>query len=166
MQKLKIACLKIGKPYFFDILRFYVLTGFRKTELFRIEKDHVDLNQGTLLMPDQKNATHNQIIYLNSEALKIAENQISKNPGSMLFNTTNFRKIWEKVRKVAEIDNFDIHSFKHTATTNVAKHVRNREELKAFTRHKSDLALKHYVHLIEEEDKKRIAELSTNWSKI
>lgn len=164
MKKIKRACLEIGKPYIYDILYFYVLTGFRKEELFQIKKGHIDLDFGTLLIPDQKNDDKNQTIYLNSEALKIAKKQMSSK-GEMLFNGTNFRKIWNKVRDVAEIKNFVIHSFKHTATTNVAKHCKNREELKAFTRHKSDAGLKPYLHLIEEEDNKRIAELSTSWSK-
>ena len=164
MDRLKTACLEIGKPYIYDILCFYVLTGLRKSELFRIEKEHIDLDEGTLLIPTQKNGEENQTVYLNSEALKIAKKQM-RSKGDMLFNKTNFRKIWEKVRAVAGIENFDIHSFRHTATTNVGNLCGDFVKLKAFTRHKSDAGLKPYLHLIEKEDKKRIAELSTTWSK-
>ena len=125
---------------------------------------HNKLNFLSHLYLNKKNHDKNQTIYLNSEALKIAKKQMNSQ-GEMLFNGTNFRKIWERVRDVAGIKNFDIHSFKHTATTNVARNCGNREELKAFTRHKTDAGLKPYLHLIEEEDKKRIAELSTSWSK-
>jgi len=165
MKKLQRACLEIGKPYIYDILHFYVLTGFRREELFRIKKEHIDLDEGTLLIPTQKNDDKNQTVYLNSKAQEIAKKQMNSK-GEMLFNRTNFRKIWEEVRTVAEIKNFDIHSLKHTATTNVARNCGNREELKAFTRHKTDTGLRPYLHLIEDGDRKRIAELSTSWSKV
>jgi len=83
--------------------------------------------------------------------------------GELLFDSTNFRKRWERIRAEAGIEDIVIHCLRHTATTNVARHCKNREELKAFTRHKSDAGLKPYLHLIEEEDRKRIQELSTKW---
>ena len=51
--------------------------------------------------------------------------------------------------------------FRHTAATVVAKNCKNQDELKEFTRHKSDKGLEPYKHLIEEEDKKQIQEKAT-----
>ena len=81
----------------------------------------------------------------------------------LVFNKRNFRKLWEQIRSMANLSGIDIHSLRHTAITNVAKNCRNREELKSFSRHKSELGLKPYLHLIEEKDKRQIAELSSIW---
>jgi len=51
--------------------------------------------------------------------------------------------------------------FRHTAATIVAKNCKNEDELKEFTRHKSNKGLEPYKHLIEEEDKKQIQEKAT-----
>ncbi|MDA8857670.1 hypothetical protein N9I67_02440 [Gammaproteobacteria bacterium] len=63
---------------------------------------------------------------------------------------------------MADVPDIVTHSLGHTAATVVAKNCKNKNELKAFARHKSDAGLKRYIHLIEE-DKKRIQELSTKW---
>ena len=116
----------------------------RKTEAHKIKKEHINLEEGTCYIPDQKNQEQNQIIYLNSAQLKIATKRM-RTKGELLFDITNFRRRWEKVRAAAEIENIDIHCLRHTATTNVARHCKNREELKAFTRHKSEAGLKPYL---------------------
>ena len=51
--------------------------------------------------------------------------------------------------------------FRHIAATVVAKNCKNEDELKEFTRHKSNKGLEPYKHLIEEEDKKQIQEKAT-----
>lgn len=159
---LKEVSFKLGHPEIWDLIDWYCHSGMRKTEAHLIKKEHINLEEGTYYIPDQKNEEQNQIIYLNSVQLKIATERM-KTKGELLFDITNFRRRWEKVRAEAEIENIDIHCLRHTATTNVARHCKNREELKAFTRHKSDAGLKRYIHLIEEEDRKRIQELSTKW---
>ena len=75
----------------------------RKTEAHLIKKEHINLEESTYYIPDQKNEEKNQIIYLNSAQLKIAERRM-RTKGELLFDITNFRKRWEKVRAEAEID--------------------------------------------------------------
>jgi integrase len=159
---LREVSFKLGHPEIWDLIDWYCHSGMRKTEAHKIKKEHINLEEGTYYIPDQKNEEKNQIIYLNSVQLKIAAKRM-RTKGELLFDITNFRKRWEKVRAEAGIEDIDIHCLRHTATTNVARHCKNREELKAFTRHKSDAGLKPYLHLIEEEDRKRIQELSTKW---
>lgn len=159
---LREVSFKLGHPEVWDLVDWYCHSGMRNMEARNIRKEHINLEEGTYCIPKQKNEEQNQIIYLNSVQLKIAAKRM-KTKGDMLFDSTNFRKRWEKVRAEAGIEDIVIHCLRHTATTNVARHCKNREELKAFTRHKSDAGLKPYLHLIEEEDRKRIQELSTKW---
>ena len=161
-DSLREVSFKLGHPEIWDLIDWYCHSGMRKTEAHLIKKEHINLEEGTYCIPKQKNEEQNQIIYLNSAQLKIAERRM-RTKGELLFDITNFRRRWEKVRTEAEIENIDIHCLRHTAITNVARHCKQREELKAFSRHKSDAGLKPYLHLIEEEDKKRIQELSTKW---
>ena len=161
-ESLREASFKSGHPEIWDLIDWYCHSGMRRTEALEIKKEHINLEEGTYYIPKQKNQEKNQIIYLNSVQLKIAAKRM-RTKGDMLFDSTNFRRRWEKVRALAEIENIDIHCLRHTAITNVARHCKQREELKAFSRHKSDAGLKPYLHLIEEEDRKRIQELSTKW---
>ena len=161
-ESLREASFKLGHPEIWDLIDWYCHSGMRRTEALEIKKEHINLEEGTYCIPKQKNQEQNQIIYLNSAQLKIAIKRM-RTKGDMLFDSTNFRRRWEKVRTEAEIEDIDIHCLRHTAITNVARHCKDRDELKAFSRHKSDAGLKPYIHLIEEEDKKRIQELSTKW---
>lgn len=161
-HRLKEACLKIGKPYFADILEFYKLTALRKKELWKIEKSHINFQDATLLLPTQKNGQLNQHYTINSEALRIAHKYIHT-PGDYLFNTSNFRKIVERIRVIAGVPDFTIHMLRHTAITIVARGSRKRELLKAFSRHKSDIGLKPYDHLVEDYGYKDTADLSKGW---
>lgn len=158
---LKEASYKLGHPEIWDLIDWYCHSGNRKTEAHLIKKEHINLEEQTYYIPKQKNQKMNQIIYMNSVMLKIATERM-ETEGEMLFDTTNFRKRWERVRAEAGIEDIDIHCLRHTASTNVAKQCRGREELKAFTRHKSDISLERYIHLVEE-DRKRIQEHSTKW---
>ncbi len=159
-KAIKKAAVQLGLTNVIDMVDWYIASGFRYQEAFNIKKEHIDLNNATLLIPDQKNQKHNQIVYLNSVQLKIVTKYINTK-GEMLFDATNYRKRWEKVRALAGVPDIVTHSLRHTAATVVAKNCKNQDELKEFTRHKSDKGLEPYKHHIQEEDKKQIQEKAT-----
>ena len=161
-NKLREACFQIGKPYAWDIFNFSIQTGFRFCEIENIEIKNICLQTGRYLMPDQKNDEHNEWIYLNDIAKEIIDRNFNSN-NKYLFNFTNWRRIQERVRKVADLKDFTPHCLRHTAITNVASRCTDKRSLKRYSRHKTDVSLERYIHLLEEEKMKDTAELASSW---
>lgn len=163
-NRLREASFQIGKPHIWEIIDFALNTGFRLGELKAMLKKNVCFETSRYLMPNQKNKKQNDPIDLNAKAMKIIERSISEEREEV-FNFVNFRRYYEKVRDLSGIEGWDFHTTRHTAITNVASNSQNTAEIKTFSRHKSDVSLKRYVHLIDEQKRKEIAERATNWAK-
>jgi len=156
------TCIAIDDVPLWKIIKMYLNTGLRRTELEKLKREHVVYGtQAILLEGKQKNGDFNQEFIINDEAKEIIEEQLRSHNQEQVFSFTNFRRRSEKMFAEADM-NSDIHSLRHTAITNVAKCCTNLFELKTFSRHKSISQLERYSHLVEEEHLIRIA----NHSKI
>jgi integrase len=157
IKRLIEASLKLGIPHMGDIILFLRNTGLRKSELLSLKKSNLLYDGDAIGLDKQKNGEFNEVYFISSQAKKIAiKHSTRKSEDEHLFNITNFRGKWEKIRDVARIET-DIHSLRHTAITEVAKKIDSPYKLKQFSRHKTDAALKRYIHLTEKDLKETSA---------
>ena len=175
IERLIIACNTTNNTHLIDPILFYMNTGFRKQELVSLKKEDVK-NDGAVVVVKivkDKEITNQEVI-LNNEAKKIVRRNLTANveteylfAGKSILNggLGDFKKAWTAVRKTANLLHKDIHTIRHTASTNVGKRTKGSKDwrtksIKSFTRHKSSRAIQSYLHLTED-DKKETAELAS-----
>jgi len=159
IKNLKETCMQVGDTSLWWILCTYLNTGLRRSELCNLKREHVVYGGDAILLPNQKNGEFNQEFIINDVAKDIILKQLKGHNREYVFDFTNFRKRFEKVFAEGELDT-DIHSLRHTAITKVAIACANLVELQTFSRHKSLSAMQRYIHLVDRENLRRIANLS------
>ena len=163
------ACYTTNNEYLINPIMFALNTAFRLDEIRQLKKDDVAPCKTKINLREQKNGDEDEAIVLNSQA-RIILMEALLNPSEYVFyssrsktgNIGDITTAFTTVRKAAGLHTRkvfkDFHSLKHTSTTKVATGVKNVIELQQFTRHKSLIALKRYLHLFD--NRREIAELS------
>jgi len=105
--------------------RLLILTGARKSEIFGVRLEWLDLGNSKICLPDSK--TGKRSILLSEEAIRICESQKAHalSLGSQyLFPSPkvglpllNVSKAWQKIRVHANIEDVRIHDLRHTCAS-------------------------------------------------
>ena len=178
IERLILACKSTKNTHLIDPILFYMNTAFRKQELVGLKKEDVKNDGAVVVLKIMKDKEIiNDAVILNDIAQEIVRRNLT-DPWSnveteYLFagksridgSLGDFKTAWTSVRKTAKLLHKDIHTIRHTASTNVGKRTEGSKEwrtksIKSFTRHKSDRAIQRYLHLTES-DKKDTAELAS-----
>jgi integrase len=106
-------------PWAAGAVRLLVCTGARLNEILSARWTWLDLDRGTLSLPDSK--TGRKVIHLNAPALEVLANLprlggnpciiAGQRPGAHL---VNLRSSWLRVRKAALLDEVRLHDLRHS----------------------------------------------------
>lgn len=105
------------------IVIFAVLTGARKSQVLGLTWDRVDVEHATVTIFRKSQKKQAKLtLDLHPTALAILERQRElRGSEPTVFDTTNFRKIWEKALVDAGVTDFRFHDLRHTFATWLAR---------------------------------------------
>lgn len=106
-------------PIAINVLRALILTGCRKSEILELLWNEVDFEQGYLRLTDSK--TREKAVPLGASALELFASipRMSGNPyvfpgmGEGI-HLVGLPKIWERIRKMADLDDVRLHDLRHS----------------------------------------------------
>jgi integrase len=155
-EQYKALMAKVNDETFRDIIDFYIITGARRSEGLEIRfSEHVDLEGGTLRIPQSKQKDYREIpidrrlaaiirrLHLQS---KVPDRLISCSPDTL---TTRFRDYVEKAQLPPS---YTFHILRHTCATWRATAGTPWNVLQAFMGHKDPESTKVYTHTYESRD--------------
>jgi integrase len=106
-------------PSAVNAIRLLAMTGCRKSEILELKWDYVDFEQSCLRLPDSK--TGSKVISVGAAVLELLNKipKVKKNPyvlpGSVeKHHFVGLTKAWQKIRKMAKIEDVRIHDLRHS----------------------------------------------------
>jgi integrase len=105
-------------PFAIAAIRLLTLTGCRKSEILTLKWDHVDVEHGCLRLPESK--TGAKVVPLGAPALELLselprwEGNPYVLPSATGKHFVGLQKVWEKIRKAAELDDVRLHDLRHS----------------------------------------------------
>jgi integrase len=149
LNRLLSACkprVKNGNIWVYPIVQFALATAMRRGEMLGLRWSDINCQTRTAYIALTKNGT-SRTVPLSTDALDIL-NKLPRNIDGRVFpiNGPNLSVIFEKVLRIAKIDDFHFHDLRHMAITKLAEKLPNLIELSAVSGHKSLSMLKRYYH--------------------
>ncbi len=102
-----------------SIVRFAMLTGIRRGEIFKLQWQDINFEHGTMLLRDPK-GTRDVSLPLSREALEAIARVPREHETNYIFygkdgkQRTEFKYVWRAIRKAAGLpDDFRFHGFRH-----------------------------------------------------
>jgi integrase len=123
------------------------LTGMRLSEIKRMKKEDVDLNQCVIRIPESKNGESGWVPI--PETLYVVLSPIINSlpeAGSLVFDFCNFERMWKRARKKAGLT-LHFHDLRHTYGSHLMMKSGNHGAVQALLRHKSPGMTQRYAHL-------------------
>jgi integrase len=153
-ERLLKACtprVKNGNIWVLPIVKFALASAMRRGEILGLYWHEIDLQKRIAHIPLTKNGT-SRTVPLSSEALEILRSLPRSIDGRVFpINGPNLSIIFDKARRIAEVDDFHFHDLRHMAITRMAEKLPNVIELSAVSGHRSLAMLKRYYHPNAEE---------------
>lgn len=136
-------------------IRLLLLTGCRKNEICTLQWPHVDLQSGTLNLPDSK--TGAKRVRLNSAAVEVlaAIPQLPGNPFVIVGERpgqplVGLQRIWERIRREAQLEDVRLHDLRHNFASQAISMGVPLPVIGALLGHKSLQATSRYAHLADD----------------
>jgi integrase len=149
LDRLLKACIprvKNGNIWVLPTVKFALASAMRRGEILGLYWHEIDFQKRTAHIPLTKNGT-SRTVPLSSEALEILRSLPRSLDGRVFpINGPNLSVIFDKARRIAEVDDFHFHDLRHMAITRMAEKLPNVIELSAVSGHKSLAMLKRYYH--------------------
>nr|WP_320131707.1 tyrosine-type recombinase/integrase [uncultured Holophaga sp.] len=133
-------------------IRLLIFTGARVSEILNLQWHHVDLNNGTLRLPDSK--TGAKVIFLSVPAANVLK-KMPKLVGSPWVIPSeepenpwvNINKPWLKIRELAKLEGVRIHDLRHTFASMAVQSGLSLEMVGGLLGHSQASTTKRYSHL-------------------
>ena len=134
-------------------------TGARKMEIWGLKWSDLDLKTGRIVFRDTKNKEIRGVRLTGPalELLREKKSNLSRIDTQLIFpsktnsqNPCNFRSMFEKALKEAQIEDFRWHDLRHTTGSYLAMHGASNAEIAAVLGHKSLSMVKRYSHISED----------------
>jgi len=139
-------------PWTASAVRLLVFTGARLSEILTARWSWVDLDAGTLTLPDSK--TGRKIIYLSAPALEVLADlpRVEDNPYVVCgrkvgAHLVNLQKPWRAIRSRADLDNVRIHDLRHSFASVAAAGGLSLPLIGAMLGHSQPATTARYAHL-------------------
>jgi len=142
----------VATPTQISAILLMLFTGARRGEIFTLKREYVDRDRMLAHLPDSK--TGAKVLHLNAHAITILDSipEIQGNPYYLAGRfpgtcITDIKKPWEKIRKMAGLENFRLHDFRHSFASFAADTGATAHAVGALLGHGSIETTKLYVHL-------------------
>ncbi|MFD0914999.1 tyrosine-type recombinase/integrase [Pseudahrensia aquimaris] len=133
-------------------LKLLLLIGARKDEIRTLKWSYVDLEEGVLNLPDSK--TGKKSICLNEAAIALLKRimPVGDNPfvfvgGKPGTCVNDLERPWQKVRKVANLEDVRIHDLRHTWASLAINNGERLEDVSKALGHSQLQTTQRYAHL-------------------
>ena len=145
-----------------QVVELALNTGMRRSELLRLERDHVNLRQGFLEILDQKNGEYD-IVPLNERSLEILRSIPMRLDSKYIFPGEkpgkpfyDLKGQFEKAVKMAKLEGVTFHTLRHTAASHMVMNGVPLTTVKEILRHKDYSTTLRYSHLSPEHRKSAV----------
>lgn len=148
------------RQYVVAAIRLLLFTGARVSEILTAEWSWVDLEKGTIRLPDSK--TGRKTLHLNAPALEVLNGlaKVKDNPFVIVGDVekahlVNIQKPWRAIRKAAGLDDVRLHDLRHTFASVGVEGGASLVMVGALLGHTQPQTTKRYAHLAN--DPQRVA---------
>lgn len=134
-----------------EIVLFGVSTGARKAQVLGLEWDRVDLahKTATIFLKSRRQYVRH-LVDLNPTAMKVIQRRVRHGTEGLVFDTRNFRKLWEAALKRAGIEDFRFHDLRHTFASLAARRT-SLAVVQKLLGHSSITTTNRYAHVQRED---------------
>ncbi|MHC1744889.1 MAG: tyrosine-type recombinase/integrase [Syntrophobacteraceae bacterium] len=134
------------------IVKFALLSGLRRGELFKLTWDDVDFQRGIVTLRDPKGGK-TKTIPLSSEALQVLRdveiNSTLVFPGNDGKQRTDFKGPWQRIRKAAGLpEDFRFHGLRHHFASTLVSNGIDLAVVRELLTHKDMSTTQRYAHLM------------------
>lgn len=149
-----------------SIIRFAIGTAMRKSEIARMDWRHVNLDRGTVLIPDSKNGSPRTVPLWPSMRVQVRQ-QGPRVSGGVWAGISAISSAWYRLKRIAIVEarmmvsegtaqsdlperllDLRFHDLRHEATSRLIERTGwDNARVRAFTGHKTDAMLARYTHL-------------------
>jgi integrase len=132
-------------------IRFALLTGLRRGELFKLQFDDVDFERNLVTLRDPKPGK-NQTVTISNEALEVLRQLEVKAgyvfPGRKGEQRTDFKGPWQRIRKAAGLpEKFRLHGLRHNFGSTMISNGVELATVRELLHHKDIKTTLRYAHL-------------------
>jgi integrase len=146
---------RVGREDFGDMVKFYIDTGFRKSEGFRLRFNDLDFKTGRITVWETK-TNHPRTVKMTARVRTILENlaRQSNEYDALVFRRISekkFYRVWWEMREAIGLDDdkqFVIHCLRHTCATRLLGAGVDIRTVMAWLGHKSIEQTQRYAHFI------------------
>jgi integrase len=139
-----------------DIVLIALHTGMRRGEILRVEWRWVDLDNGTIYLPDSKSGRP-RAVYLNDVATVVLERRKGKHDERVFtLKGPALHKRWRKICEQAKVYGVRFHDLRHTFASRLAMAGARERELMELLGHNSTAMVQRYTHLAEDTLRARV----------
>jgi integrase len=142
-------------PWTIAAIRLLVLTGARRNEILTLRWEQVNLEHGSLLLPDSK--TGKKAIHLNPPATVVLEKiqRLEGNPYVICGeragrHLVNLEKPWRRLRKAANLAGVRLHDLRHSFASVAAMGGMSLPVIGAMLGHTKSTTTARYAHLADD----------------
>ncbi|MEM9553714.1 MAG: site-specific integrase [Acidobacteriota bacterium] len=142
-------------PYALAAVRLLILTGCRSAEILTLRWDDVDLERRCLHLPDSK--TGKRTVLLNEPAVGILEQLDPQDDNPHVIpgakpggHRSSLQKIWDRLRKAAEIEDVRVHDLRHTFASYGVNQGQNLVVVGRLLGHSKITTTQRYAHLADD----------------
>jgi integrase len=134
-------------------IKFALLTGFRRGELFKLTWDNVNLKSGAVTLREPKGGK-TETIPISSQAVDLL-NSLERSsvyvfPGKEGKMRTDFKGPWERIRKAANLPpDFRLHGLRHHFASTLVSNGEDLYVVGKLLSHKQSTTTQRYAHLAD-----------------
>jgi integrase len=149
--------LKEFAPHIEIVVRFMLLTGLRREEAFNCEWAKIEWDKSQIIV--RVKGGHERAVDLEAEAMQILREQPKVD--RYIFDTTNWRKHFDRGLEEAAIEDFTWHDLRHTFATWLGRSGAPIEVVSKALGHSSIAVTMKYRHVIGSEVRDALRKLPT-----
>jgi integrase len=161
-----LRILAEGWSYLYDIITVALGTGLRRSELFRLEKAHIDFAQDVIHVLQTKSGRPRQVP-IGKETRSVLERLCEESKSKYVFTSYRTGDKFDDVKggiaktcELAGIEGVTLHPLRHTYGTRLAAAGVDVAVIKDLMGHSSISTTQRYVHAIAESKHQAVQKLS------
>lgn len=131
-----------------DAIKLLLFTGQRKSNVLEMEFREIDFDNALWRIPPSKTKSNKEYaIPLSDEVIQLLRERQLTQPGNRVFSRVTIDRAWQKLRATIGLEHINIHAFRHTHATNLAKAGATAPVLQKCLGHSNISTSLRYIHL-------------------